>query len=728
MKKVISIFLVLSFLLSVVYAEGVDLVGLSVDSGVATVTLSGISTDGKISLVVQRNGAIAYGITSPIVGSSMQLAIPARQLSGGEYVVGATYIDGSGRACSTISTTYIVGNQPSQTLPIVTGVPRVNSPDLSRCVLTPFAKVYSDAGMSVPVVQLKRYDLVHVYSYANGIAHVKYTIMSGNGSLSVENNINALYTSDDDLVGTGYMYISDLELPNVTALSQADKQRYAVELAYSRLGIRGPYSQSRRFLDYYLDCAALVSWCWYNCGVDWTYYGTAVSGIEAWASSTPGVLIWNGVENATAAQSAYDAKKTQTPYERHVGSIVPAYNDAGRYILPATSPYTGHTISTADVENVVRAVALLCKNESYTTQQAYAEVLLNMMCFEGKDSSAFIGAQVPTDCSQIQYQAVYAAINGVDRITNNGVLVFSDSEPTHLFCRTGKYYCGYKTASDAEMYQGDIRENRDGSTSELDRGQITSYLRECDDGVFALMQPGDLIVWNYPTVVTAPDGTQMTVQVNETGSFGGDHVAIFVGYDPATKNATIIESSIASAEPGQNTKVSVIGPYSAKRQNIIKVIRPTGGTVIDAGTYTSSIDYEFLGSVNSFLACPIRNSIAVTIPFGSVIPDNPHFSGPHNGMDFKTNLNAKVYAVEDGTVIAVGTEASGNSYIQIRHENGLMSVYKNLSTVTVAIGDSVRRDQWIGRTATDPTTSDVGLLHFEIWDNGVPTDPAKYLS
>jgi len=57
-----------------------------------------------------------------------------------------------------------------------------------------------------------------------------------------------------------------------------------------------------------------------------------------------------------------------------------------------------------------------------------------------------------------------------------------------------------------------------------------------------------------------------------------------------------------------------------------------------------------------------------------------------------------------------------------------MSVYKNLSTVTVAIGDSVRRDQWIGRTATDPTTSDVGLLHFEIWDNGVPTDPAKYLS
>ena len=725
-RKLVCLLLVIALTIPSFSASSIAVQSVSVNSGVVTVALNGTAPGGSVFVALMRDSSIVYCVTVPALGNTVQAALPQRFLSAGTYIVTASYISESGVKGTTVMTTYQIAAQASATQSILTGVPRVNSPDLSRCVLVPYAKVYTDATMTTVAVELKRYDLVSVYSYNSGIAHIKYRIQSGNGTLTVQNNINALYQSDDDLVGTGYMYISDLEIPNRLTLSSSDRQRYAVELAYTRLGLKGPYSQSRRFIDYYLDCAALVSWCWYNAGIDWTYYGTAVSGIEAWAASTPNTLIWSSVENSQAAQSAYNAQTHETPYDRNMGNITPTY-DNGNYVIPASSPYYGKTITQDTVTLLIMSVAKHTRNEPYTVQQAYAEVLLNRLFYTGAETVPELTLEVVGSVSQVQEQAVYAAINGVDIITNKDVVVFSANSVDNLYCRVGNYYCGYANAAEASLHQSGLIENQDGTTASLNPSYITSYLMECNDEVFASLQPGDILIWNYPTTVTAPDGSQVTVQVNETGSYGGDHTAIFVGYDPATRNVTIIESSIASVEPGSNTKVTVIGPYSSKRSNIIKIIRPTGGAVITAGDYNSSIDYDYIGSISSFLASPVRNSVNVTIPFGSVVAGDPHFSGPHNGMDFQGAIDNKVYASEAGVVTNIGIQ-NGMYFLEIAHENGIVTRYYNLSSVVVSLGETVNRDRWIGRMGVSPSNPEKGLLHYEVWVNGVAVDPASYLS
>ena len=107
-------------------------------------------------------------------------------------------------------------------------------------------------------------------------------VQSGNGQLTVQDDVNTLYTSDDDLVGYGYVNANVFEAPELSY--ESDIQREVVELAYSRLGSKGVYSQARRYQDYYLDCAALCCWAWHQVGVN-PYSGayTSCGGISSWA-------------------------------------------------------------------------------------------------------------------------------------------------------------------------------------------------------------------------------------------------------------------------------------------------------------------------------------------------------------------------------------------------------------------------------------------------------------
>lgn len=711
-KKIVLVIICLSLICSFakVSAAESDLISIDVTSGIVTAIMSGPAT-GKIVVSAYLNSQIVFNTQIPIIGNSAQAALPIRTMPAGTYIIYVAYIRLDGTKGNAFSQIYTIEDNPSATTTIVSGVPRINSPDRVRCVMKPYANVYSDAGMMNVEVKLKRYDIVNVFSYNNSIAHVSYCIQSGNGVLTVENNINASYSSQDDLVGEGYMYVSDLELANPLALSTSDRQRIAVELAYTRLGLRGPYSQARRFTGYYVDCAALVSWCWYNVGIDWTEYGTAVSGIEAWADSTPNVLIWSSGENASAAQTAYESQIQATPWARSPQDISPSYSSDDYYIIPQSSPYYGKTISYDTVQILMQHTALL-HNESYTTQLAYAEVLLNQM-FSGKDFPPL--EAIGTSIGYIQEQAVYAALNGADRITNRDVVLVAQTPMEYGYCRSGTYYFGYFDGNDAAKHQTGEYVNPDGSVGQLDVSQLTSYTQAVNDDVFALMQPGDLIIWNWANEVTTADGTTTSVQINESGSYGGDHVAIFVGYDHATRNVTIIESSRASANPGENTMVTIIGPYAAKRSNIIKIIRPCGGSVINAGTFITSIDYDFAFGLNGLIRCPVE-SYTVAKAFGT---------DGCTGIEFILNGSKNVFSAEDGIVADV--QFVGNSYtVSIKHAKlGITSIYHNLEDVAVKIGDPVVRGQKLGTAASEDNTT---TIQFEIICDNQYVDPASYLT
>ena len=154
-----------------------------------------------------------------------------------------------------------------------TGVPQNNSPAQSRAIMQPYATVYSDPGLGSKVAQLKKNDLVQVLDYRDGNSiYVKYFIQSGEGTVSVDNGTNATYHENGDLVGTGYIDAKALKRTVYSKGSEEDKiadiEKDVVSLALSRLGSRGVYSQNRRYREWYTDCSALATFCWYQAGYD----------------------------------------------------------------------------------------------------------------------------------------------------------------------------------------------------------------------------------------------------------------------------------------------------------------------------------------------------------------------------------------------------------------------------------------------------------------------------
>lgn len=178
----------------------------------------------------------------------------------------------------------------------------------SRAVMQPYADVYADRGMNTKVAHLKQYDYVHII-YSDGVtAFVKYNILSGDGTIERCDGGDAAdyviyHPADNDIIGTGYMSMDAFRAPSLNG-SVKDKQRDVIGVAFSRRGLYGLYSQQRRFLDNYLDCSAFASYCWYQVGYDFSEYGTACSGIAAWAQQN-GAVLWQAQQSSTVDGDNY---------------------------------------------------------------------------------------------------------------------------------------------------------------------------------------------------------------------------------------------------------------------------------------------------------------------------------------------------------------------------------------------------------------------------------------
>ena len=102
----------------------------------------------------------------------------------------------------------------------------------------------------------------------------------------------------------------------------------------------------------------------------------------------------------------------------------------------------------------------------------------------------------------------------------------------------------------------------------------------------------------------------------------------------------------------------------------------------------------------------------------------------HKAIDFVASDDLNVYAVSNGTVSNVYTNYLDGSVIEITHSNGLVSVYKSLSSdVKVSIGDKVSAGQIIG-TLSETMAQELKTgahLHFEMLLNGVKVNPNDYL-
>ncbi len=98
----------------------------------------------------------------------------------------------------------------------------------------------------------------------------------------------------------------------------------------------------------------------------------------------------------------------------------------------------------------------------------------------------------------------------------------------------------------------------------------------------------------------------------------------------------------------------------------------------------------------------------------------------HNGIDFKAEAGTEVVAVNDGTVTAVNNNYGMGYYVEITHDDGIISRYCSLGEeVSVVLGQEVEAGDKIGVVST--TASDELLegdhVHFEMLREGEYINP-----
>lgn len=102
----------------------------------------------------------------------------------------------------------------------------------------------------------------------------------------------------------------------------------------------------------------------------------------------------------------------------------------------------------------------------------------------------------------------------------------------------------------------------------------------------------------------------------------------------------------------------------------------------------------------------------------------------HNGVDLSAPLGQEVKAARAGTVTAVYEDDAYGVTVVVRHEDGWASRYCGLAEeLSVEAGDTVSAGQVLGTVGTTALVEKAQEphLHFEVYLNGEPADPAGFL-
>lgn len=97
----------------------------------------------------------------------------------------------------------------------------------------------------------------------------------------------------------------------------------------------------------------------------------------------------------------------------------------------------------------------------------------------------------------------------------------------------------------------------------------------------------------------------------------------------------------------------------------------------------------------------------------------------HNGVDIAAPTGTAVYSSAEGEILRIGRQPDGyGNFIEIRHPNGMTTLYAHLSRIDVASGDRVLAGERIGLVGSTGYSTGPHL-HFEVRRDGVQINPGR---
>ncbi|MCM1348675.1 MAG: peptidoglycan DD-metalloendopeptidase family protein [Firmicutes bacterium] len=127
------------------------------------------------------------------------------------------------------------------------------------------------------------------------------------------------------------------------------------------------------------------------------------------------------------------------------------------------------------------------------------------------------------------------------------------------------------------------------------------------------------------------------------------------------------------------------------------------------------------------LLFPVRGKYTVVRGFGRQRhPDLPNVVTDNSGIDIAATPGSKARCIFQGTVSGVFSQDGFNKVVMVRHGN-YISIYANLASINVKVGDKVKANQDIGTINADSQYGNKPVLHFELRKERNKLNPLQWV-
>jgi murein DD-endopeptidase MepM/ murein hydrolase activator NlpD len=123
---------------------------------------------------------------------------------------------------------------------------------------------------------------------------------------------------------------------------------------------------------------------------------------------------------------------------------------------------------------------------------------------------------------------------------------------------------------------------------------------------------------------------------------------------------------------------------------------------------------------------PVQGEIDLTSGYGYRIDPFTRAPAMHTGIDFRADHGAPVHAAGSGQVVSAEYAGGYGNMVEIDHGNGVVTRYAHLSSIRVAVGQTVDSATILGRVGSTGRSTGAHL-HYETRVDGEAVDPQRFL-
>ena len=130
---------------------------------------------------------------------------------------------------------------------------------------------------------------------------------------------------------------------------------------------------------------------------------------------------------------------------------------------------------------------------------------------------------------------------------------------------------------------------------------------------------------------------------------------------------------------------------------------------------------------NLFESATSSTNFVLFPPVSGTVSEPYNAKEKHYAIDIAVVKDTPIKATADGIVIFSEWTSSTGYVIIIEHSHGLISIYKHNASLTKTQGDLVKAGEVVATSGNTGELSTGPHLHFELWNDGYPINPANFI-